>query len=165
MLAFEDAEWISAEALAAEICATPDLEGLTVVGGEPFAQASALSRVAELVKDAGLSVMVFSGYTLKHLRRAQNPDYERLLANIDLLVDGPYIERDRVTDRRWIGSSNQRVHFLTERYAHLRDSETGWDDESNTIEIRISGGVITVNGFPHDDITSLIAKLEGRTPE
>ena len=145
MLTFKDVEWISAEALADEICATPDIEGLTVVGGEPFAQAQALSWVAQRVQDSGRSVMVFSGYTLQHLQRAQNMGYHRLLSHIDLLIDGPYIERKRVTDRRWIGSANQKVHYLTERYAHLRDSEAGWDTESNTVEIRISGGVITVN--------------------
>ena len=160
MLTFEDVEWMTAETLAAEICATPDIEGLTVVGGEPFAQARALARVAELVQLADRSVMIFTGYTLRHLKRAQNPDYDQLLAHTDLLVDGPYLERERVTDRRWIGSANQKVHFLTERYAPLRDSETGWDETSNTVEIRISGGTITVNGFPHEDITTLMSKLQ-----
>ena len=160
MLTFEDIEWINAETLAAEICSTPDIEGLTVVGGEPFAQARALARVAELVQLAGRSVMIFSGYTLRQLRRAQSLDHDRLLAHTDLLIDGPYLERERVTDRRWIGSANQKVHFLTERYAHLRDSETGWDEASNTVEIRISGGVVTVNGFPHEDITALMSKLQ-----
>ena len=152
---------MSAEELADEICATPEIEGLTVVGGEPFAQARALAHVAELVQRAGRSVMIFSGYTLTDLQRAQNPDYDRLLAHTDLLIDGPYLERERVTDRRWIGSANQGIHFLTDRYSHLRDSEAGWDEGSNTVEIRMSGGVLTVNGFPHDDITALMGHLEG----
>jgi len=156
MLSFEDVEWMNPEVLAAEICDTPGIEGLTIVGGEPFAQARALSRLTYLVQQAGLSVMVFSGYTLEHLHNADNTDYDHLLTHIDLLIDGPYLKKQRVTDRRWIGSSNQRVHFLTDRYADLRDSETGWNPEANTVEIRLSGDVLTINGFPHSEITDMI---------
>ena len=38
-----------------------------------------------------------------------------LLAETDVLVDGPYRRELPETRRRWIGSANQRVHFLSDR--------------------------------------------------
>jgi anaerobic ribonucleoside-triphosphate reductase activating protein len=59
-------------------------------------------------------------------------------------VDGPYRRELRETRRRWIGSSNQRIFFLTDRY--------GADDpcwlQANTVEIRLQEGIVSVNGFP-----------------
>ena len=45
-----------------------DIEGVTFLGGEPMLQAKGLSVVACECKKIGLSVVVFTGYTLdKHL--------------------------------------------------------------------------------------------------
>jgi anaerobic ribonucleoside-triphosphate reductase activating protein len=46
--------------------------------------------------------------------------------------------------RRWIGSTNQKIHFLTERY---QADDPRWR-ERNTLEIRLRGPELTVNGFP-----------------
>ena len=113
MLEFRPAERIEAGALAEEILRVADIEGVTLLGGEPFAQAPALGAMAERVREAGLSVMAFSGFTLEQLRERE--DAAALLSHVDLLVDGPYLEGQAVHDRRWIGSANQRVHFLTPR--------------------------------------------------
>jgi anaerobic ribonucleoside-triphosphate reductase activating protein len=65
-------------------------------------------------------------------------------------VDGPY-ERDRSdTERRWIGSTNQRIHFLTGRYS----LDEAWR-RKNTLEIRVRGREISVNGFPAKDAVGL----------
>src|SRR4051812_10002758 len=82
------------------------VEGITLLGGEPFAQAEQAGTLARAAKQRGLTVMVFSGYTLAELR--QRADAAELLAACDLLVDGKY-ERDQPeppppTGRRWIGS-------------------------------------------------------------
>src|SRR5688572_13495196 len=39
------------------------IEGVTLLGGEPFAHAEGAAELAERVQAAGLSVMIFSGYT------------------------------------------------------------------------------------------------------
>ena len=137
------------------IVSVEGIEGLTCIGGEPFWQAGALAKVARAVRARGLSVMVFTGQTLERIRRSDDPDWAAFLAQIDLLVDGPYVQSKHVDDRRWIGSSNQRAHFLTQRYEHLREEMGGWDRGSNTIEIRMSGGEVTINGFPHESIVEL----------
>ena len=143
--------------VADDIINTPDIEGVTFIGGEPFWQADALSHVARRVQEAGLSVMVFSGFTLRYIEKQQREDWTRFLKHIDLLVDGPYIESKKVTDRRWIGSANQQIHFLTERYAHMAQQEQGWDGGANTIELRMVGQEIFINGFPEQSIIDLAA--------
>ena len=119
------------------------IEGITLLGGEPFAHAEAAAALAQSAKQHGLSVMVFSGYLLEDLRL--KPDATAaLLAQIDILVDGPY-ERDLPDlKRRWIGSTNQRIHFLTNRY---RADDPCWN-RSNTLEIRVDEENISINGFP-----------------
>ena len=152
MLPFVEAEQISANAILAEVAEVADqIEGVTFLGGEPFAQAEGLAVLAKGVQQLELSVMVFSGFTLEQIHRG-NPHWKDLLNQIDLLVDGPYLQDLATLDRRWIGSTNQRIHFLTDRYRHLQESETGWDTGKNTIELRWENGELRVNGFPHEDI-------------
>ena len=149
------AELVEVDALAEEILAASDIEGITYVGGEPFWQAGALADLSRRLRAEGLSVMTFTGMTLKHIKRQERDDFEAFLAQIDLLVDGPYIQSRHVDDRRWIGSSNQRVHFLTPRYAHMAADAQGWDGGANTIELRMVGDQISINGFPEESIVEL----------
>ncbi len=120
------------------------IEGVTLLGGEPFAHASGAALLASEVQALGLTVMVFTGYLLDDLRRRPAPEVHALLAHTDLLVDGPYIREQPEKRRRWIGSANQRVHLLTERY---RADDPRWR-LPNTLEIRLVAGELTVNGFP-----------------
>ncbi|MEC9443237.1 MAG: 4Fe-4S single cluster domain-containing protein [Myxococcota bacterium] len=149
------ASLIPTQEIIDEVLATPNIEGITMIGGEPFWQAKALAEVARQLREAGLSVMVFSGMTLTYIKRQGREDWDAFLEQIDLLVDGPYIQTQHVDDRRWIGSANQKVHFLTDRYAHMAQDEQGWDKNSNTIEIRMVNGQITINGFPDESIVEL----------
>jgi anaerobic ribonucleoside-triphosphate reductase activating protein len=121
-----------------------DIEGVTLLGGEPLAHATGAAALARAVRERGLTVMVFSGYTLEEARALPDPAVAELLALTDILVDGPYIREQPETSRRWIGSANQRVHFLTDRY---QADDPRWQ-RSNTLEIRLTGLELTVNGFP-----------------
>ena len=81
----------------------------------------------------------------------------KLLSEVDLLIDGPYIASQASRARRWIGSSNQQIHFLSERY---RELEARWP-AGDTVELRLKrtrDGAVTlsINGYPHDDISALI---------
>jgi anaerobic ribonucleoside-triphosphate reductase activating protein len=124
------------------------IEGLTLLGGEPVAQAPAAARLAEAAQRLGLSVMLFSGYTRVALeRRAAKGEagLAELLAACDLLVDGPYLRELPERRRRWIGSRNQQLHRLSDRYAQ--------DDarfvQDNTVELRLGAdGTLTINGWP-----------------
>lgn len=123
------------------------LEGVSLLGGEPFAQAPALAVLAEQLRDAGLGVMVYSGFRLAELEAkiaADEPGVARLLAATDLLVDGRY-ERERPDHvRRWIGSTNQQLHFLGDRYR----ADDPVFRAGETIELRLVDGELVINGWP-----------------
>lgn len=146
MLSFtprEAAAEVRASALVAQCLAT-DAEGVSFLGGEPFAQAAGVAAVARGVRAAGRSVMIFSGYTLDELRAMDAPGVADLLAHADLLVDGRYDASRRTTARRWVGSDNQVMHFLSDRYTPLDPRF----HEGNHLEIRLRNGEITLNGWP-----------------
>jgi anaerobic ribonucleoside-triphosphate reductase activating protein len=153
------------------------VEGVTLLGGEPFDQAAALAEVAAAYRAAGLTVMTFSGYTLDALSEwaLERSDIAALLAATDLLVDGPYL-RDRPDARRpWLGSTNQGIRALTPAYAEdvaaieaaaalatatatvsATDSATATESapmeaSADRVEIRITvDGRIDVNGWADD---------------
>jgi len=150
MLRFEGGEAIAPAALAAQAMAAAARDGIvgvSLLGGEPFAQAEGCAAFATAVSAAGLSVMIFSGHTLAELlvmKEARTAGVAALLGACDLLVDGPY-DRDKPdTARRWIGSTNQEMHFLTDRH---RPDEASMR-APNTVEIRLRKGELVVNGWP-----------------
>jgi anaerobic ribonucleoside-triphosphate reductase activating protein len=135
------------------------VEGITLLGGEPTAHAPAAAGLARAARGLALSVMTFSGYTLEQLRETTDPAVGELIALTDILVDGPF-DRDKPdTERRWIGSRNQRVHFLTDRY-HFDEQ---WR-RRNTLEIRVDRTGITVNGFPAAHAVGLWKGWERKKP-
>lgn len=145
MLAQKDATWMTVDEALAQL--PSDVEGVSFLGGEPTEQAAGLAVLARKVRERGQTVMVYSGRTLAELRAS--PDASRLLQHTDLLVDGRYEESLRTTTRRFIGSTNQQLHFLTDRYRP--------DDprlaSHNTVELRLTIAAdgtksITMNGWP-----------------
>jgi anaerobic ribonucleoside-triphosphate reductase activating protein len=120
-----------------------DVEGVTFMGGEPFEQAAALAELGACVRASGRSVMTFSGYERERIETEGRPGWADLLAVTDLLVDGPYDWRRPDTVRPWVGSTNQRFHFLTDRYAGLRLAE-----HHDRVEVRLlPDGRVHVNGM------------------
>lgn len=122
------------------------VEGVSFLGGEPFEQARPLARLAEAAHALELSVMVFSGYRLDELQVAARAEdgVRSLLERVDVLVDGRFDAGLRTTHRRWIGSSNQRVHFFGDR---VREDDPRFT-ERDTVELRLVGGTLTVSGAP-----------------
>ncbi|MBI3682331.1 MAG: radical SAM protein [Acidobacteria bacterium] len=100
-------------ALVAEILATPGIEGVSLSGGEPFQQPDALAELVARLRETPFSILVFSGYTMESIRKL--PRGPEVLAHIDVLVAGPYVE-SRHLGSGLLGSSNQRLHLLTTRY-------------------------------------------------
>jgi anaerobic ribonucleoside-triphosphate reductase activating protein len=111
---FDGGRAMDVDVLAEEIAETA-VDGLTVSGGEPFAQAPALVKLVTAVRERrDLSVLCYSGHRLSWLRERGDAAQRALLAQLDVLIDGPYSARLHA-DLRWRGSSNQQVHRLSER--------------------------------------------------
>lgn len=138
-------ETFDTQHLISKIIDGPPVEGVTFLGGEPFAQAAALAEVARAVKALGMTVLTFTGYWLEDLQKANRVDFGELLAATDLLIDGPFQREHVQFTRPWVGSSNQRFHFLTDQYAHLAPTLSSIP---NRIEVRLNpDGRIFVNGL------------------
>jgi anaerobic ribonucleoside-triphosphate reductase activating protein len=130
---FEINQLISINALVQKILSNPRNEGVTFSGGEPFWQAPALAEVARQVKMAGLNVMSFTGFTVEQLRQPYAPaGAQDLLEQLDLLIDGPYVESLAIhRPDSLVSSSNQQVHVFN---PSLRDRLTWASDQ---IEIHV----------------------------
>ena len=149
---------VTVEELVQKILEGPKVEGITFLGGEPFEQAEALAKLGSRLKEAGLSVMAFSGYLLENIQKANRKDWNDLLKVTDLLIDGPFEKENRDLSRPWVGSSNQRYHFLTDRYAHLKDQLT---NTPNRMEITLKpDGRVFANGMATiEDLEELFNNL------
>ena len=98
-----------------QMLSNPLTDGLTLSGGEPFEQAEDCFVIAKAAHEIGLNVWCYTGYTMEHLRDNGTDAQRALLAEVDVLVDGRYIEDLRSLTLPWRGSSNQRVIDMKEK--------------------------------------------------
>ena len=83
--------------------------GVTFSGGEPMLQAKALLEIAKWCKqELGWSVWSFTGYTYETLKKLKDEKWE-LVKELDVLIDGPYVQSQRDLTVRFRGSRNQRL--------------------------------------------------------
>ena len=150
---FEDRTWISTKELASMILTVKGIEGVTYVGGEPFAQAEALSKVSKQLRSTGLTVMSYTGFTLDELGSKKFPHAKALLRETDLLMDGPY-RRDLTTNRPWRGSENQQLISLSDQYC---EKISEWNAPiGQQFEIRLSDqGEVIILGIPPAELTGI----------
>ena len=148
MWGFEPNHLISVDKLAEYITSKKDkIEGITLVGGEPLAQARAVRKLIEAVKRDGLSVVLYTGYEEEKIK---GEDAIECFNMADIVIAGPYIEEKRNLFLRWRGSENQKLIF------HNRDYEEKYSDEpgENVVELHIDEekGEIIMLGFPDKEI-------------
>ena len=99
----------SLEALIAGLDQNPLAAGLTLSGGEPFYQAADCARLAAMAHARGKTVWTYTGYTYEQILHKNDPDWNALLAETDVLVDGPFLEKEQSYELHFRGSRNQRL--------------------------------------------------------
>ncbi|MEI8054658.1 MAG: anaerobic ribonucleoside-triphosphate reductase activating protein [bacterium] len=109
---------ISITKLLDSINETKLIDGVTFSGGEPFAQAAACAKLAELIKQNknNLNIITYSGYYYAELlsMATKNPAIEKFLQSTDILIDGPYDVNKNDLNLSFRGSSNQNIIKLSE---------------------------------------------------
>ena len=123
------------------------LEGVTLHGGEPLDQADGLLPVVKAVKEAGKTIILFTGYNKKELNATQRKVWDAA----DLVVAGRFVMAKRNVNLQFRGSTNQRVYAHKGPYAHYRVQD-GKTSAMITID---SNGEMEINGFFTDDIAAL----------
>lgn len=133
-------EELEVEALLREILAHADeIEGITISGGEPLQQLDPVITLLQGIRARSfLTTVLFSGYAWEEIQRF--PQRNDLLKNVDLLIAGRF-DPVRFTGRGLLGSTNQSLHFLSNRYRpeDLGDVPAAEVTISPTGEILVSG--------------------------
>ena len=109
-----------------------DIEGVTYSGGEPTCQQN-LTALTRAIKSLGLGVISFTGRNYDDVRN--------LLEGVDMVLDGKFDAKEKETNRRLLGSSNQRILCLTDRY---KDDISWFDINKNgkAVEVNLSDRIV-----------------------
>ena len=138
---------IEAHKLAEQII-NSDCEGITVSGGEPFLQSQELSELIKIIKkQRDIGVIVYSGFTLHEIK--SNLSFASFLSQIDILIDGRY-EKSLDDGRAYIGSSNQVLNYLTERYK--TSGEKYYSSRKRRAEIKFTPTQAILIGVPSKEV-------------
>ena len=93
-----------------EVLQTKYLDGLTFSGGDPLMQPEAVKEIAAAAKETGLNIWLYTGWTFEQLMDgAAGKTAKEALALLDVLVDGPFVEKLKTGNAIWRGSDNQRL--------------------------------------------------------
>ena len=87
-------------------------DGVSILGGEPFAQPTGLLALVRSLRARGCGhILCYSGYAYETLlcRAERQPTIRDVLDEIDMLIDGPYVASLAEDSGPWTGSANQRV--------------------------------------------------------
>lgn len=146
---FEVRQLVSVKSLVQQILSNPRNTGVTFSGGEPFWQALALADLARQVKAAGLNVMAFTGFTLQELQRDDAPSgAQKLLQELDLLIDGPYLANLAIhSPNSPVSSSNQKVHVFNSKL----QNQITWASDQIEVHILKNGDRI-ITGYGRYDL-------------
>ena len=95
--------------LLERIKSNPLLDGVTFSGGEPFSQAQTLALLGKQIRELGMNIITYTGYTFEQLYADRDKNgWGELLAVTDFLIDGPFILAQKDWEIKFRGSSNQR---------------------------------------------------------
>ena len=87
---------------------TNDIEGVTLLGGEPTDQQH-LGVLCKEIAKLDLGIILFTGREINELGT-------EIIDEVDMIIDGPYQNSVPDQTRRLIGSINQNIHYITDRY-------------------------------------------------
>lgn len=147
MWSFEKKSEISVQELLGKI-ADEQVEGITILGGEPLDQLEDVYTLCAECQKRGLSTMVFTGYELSEI---DNSEKSKIKSVADILIVGRYDENKRTLYKQWIGSTNQHVLFMTDRY------DSSIIEDQNYVEIDIDeNGTVVMLGFPTDEVFEIL---------
>jgi len=139
--------------LLESISSQEDIEGITILGGEPFQQLDGIAELIKSVKQLGLTVMLYTGYEKIEF----NDLMWQCFNSSDLVIAGRYRDELRDVGLVWRGSTNQILESPTGYYNVTKF------EESQEVEIHIDHETneVTLTGYPDIEIVEMIKQLTG----
>ncbi|TMO56522.1 4Fe-4S single cluster domain-containing protein [Pseudoalteromonas aurantia] len=130
------------EVLLKKIIKTPNISGVTILGGEPFQQAENTLWLLEKLKKVGnLTSIIYSGYTQREL--IERGFWSTIDNNADLIITGRYQQDKRDTSLYLRGSTNQKLIYTSNTQLKRED------EQGDIIEIIIDEfAKSTILGYP-----------------
>lgn len=129
-----------------------EIEGITILGGEPLHQSKALMSLVKLLKNDGYSIMLYTGFEEDEIHDIISKD---LVSYSDIVIFGRYLEESRSTFLRWRGSSNQNV-WINE-HSPYKNMQEQIHDKVNEIEVHVhDDGDVTIVGYPEDELLKCV---------
>ena len=85
----------------------------SVLGGEPLCleNKSLVNEIVAHVRNTfpNIKIYIWTGDTIEHLKKLNDSEINYILNNIDVLIDGPFIQEKRDITLKLRGSNNQRI--------------------------------------------------------
>ncbi len=147
MWSFEEKNLYSIDELINEIKnIEKDIEGITILGGEPLNQSEILYKFLLKYKEtfSKLTTILYTGYS-----KVQFKDIDlEIIKLCDILIANPYIEEKRNINLNLRGSENQTLEFISNKY-----KQDDFQDGESKIEIKIlPSGEMVILGYPTKEI-------------
>jgi anaerobic ribonucleoside-triphosphate reductase activating protein len=111
------------------------IEGVTYLGGEPVLQ-TGIKYLSSEIKKLNLGIILFTGRLYSELD-------DDIINSADLIIDGGFEKNNLEDKRNLIGSRNQKMFFVTDRYKKYE--EWFFIPRPKETEINVSD-VLTING-------------------
>ena len=113
----EDIEKVKEDILALEYH-----DGITLSGGDPFMQINPCLEIAKFAHQNNLNVWCYTGYTFEQLLELAKTNEKIIpfLEEIDVLVDGKFILKEKTFNAIFRGSSNQRIIDVKKSLENLK---------------------------------------------
>ena len=138
------------ENLVSEMASTEEIEGITILGGEPLEQPGPVLELIQSAKLMGLTIMLYTGYEEEELDGAQT----ECVNSSDIVIMGRYIASLRDVSLRWRGSTNQQIRMVSDVY---RDMEF---PEQEEVEVNIDpSGRASMAGYPQAWLLRVLEEL------
>ena len=128
-----------------------EIDGITLVGGEPLDQVEEVLMLMQKMRKMELSVVLYTGYDLHEIERDERR--RQAFKQADIVIYGPFIEEQKNLFLRWRGSENQVIHINNPNYSHLSSHLMN----INEVEIQISDdGKVKILGYPSKEIIKVL---------
>lgn len=100
---------------------------INFLGGEPLSPFNRkfINEISTAIRKAypNIKIFLWTGYTLEELQKMENDDIDYILNNINFLIDGRFIEKEKDLTLWLRGSHNQNIYMLTKEKKYVKIKE------------------------------------------